>query len=330
MNGLSIVINYINSRREIVSMDEIKNIVNINELPSKEIVEIFRAITRHNNNILHEHNQEVQNAKKQIKLIQFSGYTPEEPKKFVGSKQITTSNIIARYLEFLKKPFVENEFEQTLDEISGLTYADQIITELLLYLYNEKTSVINMFHEEGLDDEDKKYIKDQIDDIDRKISAVQAYNIEAEEEKVEIPKTNKIALLRLPSGNIALLKDIEAIKNSFYNETEYYQDLLKLLEAIRTGDLISVKKLHGIDTFEDRNWQFRLSFSYHNGTLVITSLFVKKSNCDVGVYSTLKSRVKLFNQIKDQISASDEDVQILDDAINEIRALVNKRGGNNR
>ena len=52
----------------------------------------------------------------------------------------------------MKKPFVENEFEQTLDEISGLTYADQIITELLLYLYNEKTSVINMIHEEWLDD----------------------------------------------------------------------------------------------------------------------------------------------------------------------------------
>ena len=124
------------------------------------------------------------------------------------------------------------------------------------------------------------------------------------------------------------LKDLEYIKDSFYNETEYYQDLLQLFEAIKTGNFLSVKKLHGIDSYEDRNYQFRLSFSYYKGMIVLTSLFVKKSDCDTGVYTTLKSRLKVFNKVKDDISPTEEDMQILDGIIADLKETLSKRGAN--
>lgn len=326
MKGLSSVINYINSKiKEFVSADEIKNIVNLDELETNEVVEIFRALINHNRNVNSFLQDEAKKQETNKPWIQFNGYKPKNDEILV-QKRTKTTNEAELYIELFKVHLDESDLEQILAEIYSLSNADEIILELLLYLNNEKSSIIKMMYN-STDSEDHDFLTNEITEIDNKIAAIQAYAIETSEEVVEIPRNTPITLLRLPSGKIGLLKDIEAIMNSFYNETEYYKDLLELLEAIKTGNFISVKKLHGIDSYEDRNYQFRLSFSYYKGMIVITSLFVKKSNCDTGVYATLKSRLKVFNKIKDTIVPNEEDIQTLDTVITDLKEALSKRGG---
>lgn len=323
MNSLAVIMKYLKNNKELVTIEQIKHLFDWNNTNSKEMREIYRAIINHNQNILYERKEERKRALKATTYITFKGYAEDEivSKNNVPKKEPD----ISKYLELIKKELTQEQFEQILEEIYTSNNNSFIISELLLYLNNEKTSILKLKYEAN-DPEDAIFLKEEINKIDEKISRIQTYNLDISEEKNNIPEINNIALLRLPSGNVALLKDIENIKSIFYNETSYYQDLLILLESIRNGNFNDVKKLQGIDSYEDRKWQFRLSFSYYKGMIVLTSLFVKKSNRDAGVYSTLKARLKIFNNTKDKIVPTDEDLEILDSIIKDLKDSLNKRG----
>lgn len=323
MNSLAVIMKYLKNNKELVTIEQIKHLFDWNNTNSKEMREIYRAIINHNQNILYERKEERKRALKATTYITFKGYAEDEivSKNNVSKKEPD----ISKYLELIKKELTQEQFEQILEEIYTSNNNSFIISELLLYLNNEKTSILKLKYEAN-DPEDAIFLEEEINKIDEKISRIQTYNLDISEEKNNIPEINNIALLRLPSGNVALLKDIENIKSIFYNETSYYQDLLILLESIRNGNFNDVKKLQGIDSYEDRKWQFRLSFSYYKGMIVLTSLFVKKSNRDAGVYSTLKARLKIFNNIKDKIVPTDEDLEILDSIIKDLKDSLNKRG----
>lgn len=323
MNSLAVIMKYLKNNKELVTIEQIKHLFDWNNTNSKEMREIYRAIINHNQNILYERKEERKRALKATTYIAFKGYAEDEivSKNNVPKKEPD----ISKYLELIKKELTQEQFEQILEEIYTSNNNSFIISELLLYLNNEKASILKLKYEAN-DPEDAIFLEEEINKIDEKISRIQTYNLDISEEKNNIPEINNIALLRLPSGNVALLKDIENIKSIFYNETSYYQDLLILLESIRNGNFNDVKKLQGIDSYEDRKWQFRLSFSYYKGMIVLTSLFVKKSNRDAGVYSTLKARLKIFNNIKDKIVPTDEDLEILDSIIKDLKDSLNKRG----
>lgn len=323
MNSLAVIMKYLKNNKELVTIEQIKHLFDWNNTNSKEMREIYRAIINHNQNILYERKEERKRALKATTYITFKGYAEDEvvSKNNVPKKEPD----ISKYLELIKKELTQEQFEQILEEIYTSNNNSFIISELLLYLNNEKASILKLKYEAN-DPEDAIFLEEEINKIDEKISRIQTYNLDISEEKNNIPEINNIALLRLPSGNVALLKDIENIKSIFYNETSYYQDLLILLESIRNGNFNDVKKLQGIDSYEDRKWQFRLSFSYYKGMIVLTSLFVKKSNRDAGVYSTLKARLKIFNNIKDKIVPTDEDLEILDSIIKDLKDSLNKRG----
>lgn len=325
MKRLSQVINYINNKiKEFVTIEEINTIVNFDELSQNEIVEIFRAIINHNRNINNYLQEETEKNKTHESWLQFNGYHPQ--KEITNApKTHKNTNEAEFYIELFKSHLNNEEITQILSEIYNLNNAEQIILELILYLQNEKTSIIKMLYETK-DQEDQILLNDELREIDNKIATIQSYSLETLEENIEMPKNAPIVLLRLPSGNIGILKDIASIKDSFYNEPEYYQDLLELLEAVKTGKFISIKKLRGIDSYEDRNYQIRLSFSFYNGMIILTSLFVKKSDNDAGVYSTLKSRLKLFNRTKNSIVPNEEDIQILDSIIADLKTSLSKRG----
>ena len=323
MNSLAVIMKYLKNNKELVTIEQIKHLFDWNNTNSKEMREIYRAIINHNQNILYERKEERKRALKATTYITFKGYAED---KIVSKNNVPKKDPdISKYLELIKKELTQEQFEQILEEIYTSNNNSFIISELLLYLNNEKASILKLKYEAN-DPEDAIFLEEEINKIDEKISRIQTYNLDISEEKNNIPEINNIALLRLPSGNVALLKDIENIKSIFYNETSYYQDLLILLESIRNGNFNDVKKLQGIDSYEDRKWQFRLSFSYYKGMIVLTSLFVKKSNRDAGVYSTLKARLKIFNNIKDKIVPTDEDLEILDSIIKDLKDSLNKRG----
>lgn len=323
MNSLAIVIKYLKSNKNLVTIEQIKHLLNWDSINAKEQREIYRVIINHNQTILYEQKEEAKKALKVTNYISFKEYVDNDEvnKKSPYKKEPD----ISKYLELIKKELSQEQFEQILEEIYKSSNNSFIISELLLYLNNEKTSILKLKYEAS-DPEDTIFLEEEINKIDEKIELIQSYNLDISEEKNNIPEINNIALLRLPSGNIALLRDIENIKSFFYNESSYYQDLLILLESIRNKNFNDVKKLQGIDSYEDRKWQFRLSFSYYKGMIVLTSLFVKKSNRDAGVYSTLKARLKIFNKTKDKIVPNAEDLEILDNIIKDIKDSLNKRG----
>lgn len=323
MNNLKEVLNYIRKSKEIITIDNLKTLVDFNALTEKELIEIFRAIIKHNDDVIKTRRSEIKHSQKSCEIIKFEGFEKDNDKK---ENPITpTIDIeISKFIATLNDAKSEAEMLSLLERIHNENNPSQIISKLLLHLFNEKAAAISLLHNVD-NSEEQEILRDEITIIDTKIAMIQTYNIGTLEEESQLPVYNKIALLRLPSGNIALLSDVESFKNAFYNEPAYYQDLIDLLEAVKTGNFLSPKKLVAIDSYEDRRHQLRLSFNYNNGAIVITSLFIKKSQCDAGCYSTLKSRIKLYQRVQNNIEANDEDLEILDQIIADLKAAISKR-----
>ena len=290
---------------------------NCEGISKNELTEIYRYILSHNKNVLID--QKHQKKEKEIpSIITFKGFKQNSKNE---QNEIKSDKSFDFYINIFKNSLSFNDIELWIKKIEESKYASQIKQALLLYLNNEKSSIIKLKYQ-SIDPEDLEYLNVEIEQIDLKISSLLSsiyFNEEVIDEQI---KYNDIYLLRLPSGNIALKEDLEHCISQFSSDPNYITDIIELFESIKT-DLHGIKKL-SFGCYELKNYQFRLAFSIVNGKLVIINLFVKKSTKDQGTYDALKNRLKLLNSSKEDVN-DNNDIELLDQMIAELKTYIDRR-----
>ena len=327
MNQLSILISYFSKHNhEIMTFEKLQEIINFDECSKNERTEIYKYVLQHNNETIEFHRRELKKNNTAKTLITFTPVIEEKQTIQQLKKDDSEVPVVVHtYLSFFKATMSDTELERIVNEIYAHPLADTIISNVLLHLNGEKASIIKLLHDANCEESDAQYLRAEIEEIDKKIEIIESAEIK--EESVEIKEEiGNVVLFVLPSGNIALEKDLNAIKSNLYNDVTYYQDIIELLEAVKTGRFLSPKKLQDLgNNFEDRNGQCRLTFVLYNNMCIITSLFIKKSDCDVGTYSTLKARAKMFNQVKDVITPNENDINVINGMIEELTNAISKK-----
>jgi hypothetical protein len=290
---------------------------NCKNISKNELTEIYRYILSHNKDVLIK--QKKEKKEKEIPtIITFNGFKQNNKNE---QMEIKTNKNFEFYINIFKNSLSIEDIELWIKKIEETKHANQIKQSLLLYLNNEKTSIIKLKYQQ-IDPEDRKYLNAEIEQIDLKISSLLSsiyFNEEVIDEQI---KYNDIYLLRLPSGNIALKEDLEHCISKFSGDPNYITDIIELFESIKT-DLRGIKKL-SFGCYELKNYQFRLAFSIVNNKLVIINLFVKKSTKDQGTYDTLRNRLKLLNSSKEDV-IDNNDIELLDKMIDELKTYIDRR-----
>lgn len=289
---------------------------NCQDISKGELTEIYRHILNHNKNILIEQKQRKE--KKIPTIITFKGFKQNSKNEQFEAK---ANKSFESYINVFKNNLSFDDIELWIKKIEETKHANQIKQSLLLYLNNEKASIIKLKYQ-TIDPNDIMYLNEEIKQIDLKISSLLASIYFNEETINEQIKYNNIYLLRLPSGNIALKEDLEHCISQFNSAPDYITDIIELFKNIKT-DLRGIKKL-SFGCYELKNYQFRLAFSIVNGKLVIINLFIKKSTKDQGTYDTLRNRLKILNSTKKNV-IDNNDIELLDQMIDELKTYIDRR-----
>lgn len=290
---------------------------NCQDISKNELTKIYRHILEHNKNILIEQKQQ-RKEKEMPTIITFKGFKQNSKNEQV---EIKANKCFEFYINIFKNNLSLDDIELWIKKIEETKHANQIKQSLLLYLNNEKASIIKLKYQ-TIDSDDIMYLNEEIKQIDLKISSLLASIYFNEETINEQIKYNNIYLLRLPSGNIALKEDLEHCVSQFSSAPNYITDIIELFKSIKT-DLHGIRKL-SFGCYELKNYQFRLAFSIVNGKLVIINLFVKKSTKDQGTYDTLRNRLKLLNSTKKDV-IDNNDIELLDQMIDELKTYIDRR-----
>ena len=289
---------------------------NCQDISKGELTEIYRHILNHNKNILIEQKQRKE--KEIPTIITFKGFKQNSKNEQFEAK---ANKSFESYINVFKNNLSFDDIELWIKKIEETKHANQIKQSLLLYLNNEKASIIKLKYQ-TIDPDDIMYLNEEIKQIDLKISSLLASIYFNEETINEQIKYNNIYLLRLPSGNIALKEDLEHCISQFNSAPDYITDIIELFKNIKT-DLRGIKKL-SFGCYELKNYQFRLAFSIVNGKLVIINLFIKKSTKDQGTYDTLRNRLKILNSTKKNV-IDNNDIELLDQMIDELKTYIDRR-----
>lgn len=289
---------------------------NCQDISKGELTEIYRHILNHNKNILIEQKQKKE--KEIPTIITFKGFKQNSKNEQFEAK---ANKSFESYINVFKNNLSFDDIELWIKKIEETKHANQIKQSLLLYLNNEKASIIKLKYQ-TIDPDDIMYLNEEIKQIDLKISSLLASIYFNEETINEQIKYNNIYLLRLPSGNIALKEDLEHCISQFNSAPDYITDIIELFKNIKT-DLRGIKKL-SFGCYELKNYQFRLAFSIVNGKLVIINLFIKKSTKDQGTYDTLRNRLKILNSTKKNV-IDNNDIELLDQMIDELKTYIDRR-----
>lgn len=304
----------VNRNENGISLEE----YNCEGISKNELTEIYRYILSHNKNVLIDQKQQKKEKEIPTTIITFKGFKQNNKNE---QTEIKSDKSFEFYINIFKNNLSLDDIELWIKKIEESKHASQIKQALLLYLNNEKASIIKLKYQ-SIDPEDLEYLNAEIEQIDLKISSLLSsiyFNEEVIDEQI---KYNDIYLLRLPSGNIALKEDLEHCISQFSSDPNYITDIIKLFESIK-ADLHGIKKL-SFGCYELKNYQFRLAFSIVNGKLVIINLFIKKSTKDQGTYDTLRNRLKLLNSFKGNINYNN-DIELLDQMIAELKTYIDRR-----
>ncbi len=254
-----------------------------------------------------------------LALIKANYRTARELEAKIKTQNITKQTpdlaeeyIIPEYDSPNKSPKINSKLIKTANELSLLdtsTYSDEELMaklkeylkclefsnwELRLKLYEEIVSYQEMFIE-AQSKEDLIELKTGIKELYRKINLLK--DLEEEQELLETASSNNnIFFLMSSRGNIYFLENIRKSVPK-----EYYNVFLILLESIKNGKFIGLKKLNDLSYFEVKLFKVRITFAkLSNNSYIIIDGFMKKEYTSNYYKSMLANKNKQYLEMKDK------------------------------
>ncbi|MBR3210977.1 MAG: hypothetical protein IKF71_03445 [Bacilli bacterium] len=220
---------------------------------------------------------------------------------------------------------------ETAEELSCIMPSrdDYHYEDILLRLHAESLKVMKEIVEYSY--EDPTIGEDAQELVARekhKINLLQQLLTMEDEVSDEKPEFNKIILVPNKSGNIRVLEELEMIPR------EYYSEVYQLMGTIIKGTFKRIKRLtRGTNASliggatEVRGTKIRILFQRLNhDTYAVFSVFMKKTTNDSGLQNQLRTRIREFKDMENEIRANLSNSEFMEMNEDNLLELWNKLG----
>ncbi len=217
----------------------------------------------------------------------------------------TVSIDVSSYLKQLKTP--NADLNSILPDKDTEQYAE-IINSILIQLYKEKVEIINLLHEQNIEEKDVMDMFlleiDFLDNLMEQIIDIRDLDV-VEEDMIENISTNQKNQLWILKNSVGKPYFLSSLKG----KEEYYGIIKALLESMMNG---TFKNLRAVSTNDDKKMKLlevrelssgtRVLFSRLNqNTYIIIDAYVKRCTDNTKNQAILHRNSKLYQQVRNKL-----------------------------
>lgn len=335
MKEIELFINkHMESKKYITSLEELYILFEKNNIPYDERNIILQKVDLYNQEL---YKVEQRKAKELQKL------EDTEIRKIMESPSINKIETVA--VKQTKKPIIsidvssymtkirekKESLEQILPTPDSENYID-ILNTILIEIYKEKIDIINLLHEQNIEEQEiKEMFSLEIDSLDNLMEEIINKRDCTEEQEESIQNhENQLWFLKNSVGKPYLLSNLKGME-------EYYESFQELLTSIIAGNFKNVRVFQNnnklLKLMEVKGHKTRILFSrLDEDKFVIIDAFVKKCDTDLRHRMTIERASNLYQCQRDYFLNSLQDETVIEQEKQYTKELFemlhqNKRGG---